>query len=259
MSEKMITYIKKNAIAIITINNPPMNAMSEGAWTELDEVLGELDSRKDQVKAVILTGKGKAFVAGADIKSFLKLTQEKARARLKMTRRVYLKLERFERPVVCAINGYCLGAGLELAMCCDIRIACAEAKFGQPEINLGIIPGGGGAQRLSRLVGVGLAKELIYTGQFISAERAANIGLLNQVVDIEGLMNDAIKTAELIACKPPLAVRAAKEVIDRGLNMSLMEGLELEAYQWSYLCGTDDQKEGAAAFLEKRQPNFVGR
>ncbi|MBW2118166.1 MAG: enoyl-CoA hydratase/isomerase family protein [Deltaproteobacteria bacterium] len=259
MSGKKISYIIDNDIAIITINNPPMNAMSMEVWGELDRALNELDSRKDEIKVVIMTGKGKAFVVGADIKSFLNLTQEKARSRLKKTRRVYLKLERFERPVICAVNGYCLGAGLELAMCCDIRIASTEAKFGQPEINLGIIPGGGGTQRLSRLVGVGLAKELIYTGKSINAERAADIGLVNRVVNPEGLINDVLKTAELIASKPPLAVGAAKEVIDRGLNMSLMESLEIEAYQWSYLCGTNDQKEGALAFLEKRQPKFTGR
>jgi enoyl-CoA hydratase/carnithine racemase len=161
--------------------------------------------------------------------------------------------------VICAINGYCLGAGLELAMCCDIRVASSQAQLGQPEINVGVIPGGGGTQRLPRLVGAGRAKELIYTGKFIGAEEAARIGLVNRVVEPEMLMDEVMELAALIADKPPLGIRAAKESITRGLNMTLLEGLELESYHWSYLCGTEDQKEGARAFIEKRKPVFKGR
>ena len=259
MSEQVVTYIIENEIAIITINNPPMNPLIVAVRERLTAIMDELAGKLDEVKAVILTGTGKAFVAGADIKSFPELTPETAKDRLRNGRPMYLKFEQFDRPVICAINGYCLGGGLELAMCCDIRIASSNAQFGQPEINLGIIPGAGGTQRLPRLVGTGIAKELIYTGKLISAERAMSIGLVNAVVEPEKLMDEAKEMAALIASKPVLAVRAAKEAINHGLNMTLHEGLEVEASHWSYLCGTEDQKEGATAFIEKRKPKFVGR
>jgi len=259
MSEQVVSYVIEDEIAVITINNPPMNPLITAVRDQLSAIMSELAGKLDEVKAVILTGSGKAFVAGADIKSFPELTQEKAKARLQTTRPLYQQMEDFTRPVICAVNGYCLGGGLELAMSCDIRIASSKAQFGQPEINLGIIPGGGGTQRLPRLVGAGIAKELIYTGKFISAERAAAIGLVNAVVEPEKLMDEAKEMAALIASKPVLAVRAAKEVINHGLNMTLSEGLDLESMHWSYLCGTEDQKEGAAAFIEKRKPTFVGR
>jgi enoyl-CoA hydratase len=259
MADRLVTYTIENTIVIVTIDNPPMNPLTTEMRDQLIASFDELDSKKDEIRVVILTGRGKAFMAGADIKSFPELTQEKAKARLKEGRKLYLKLEQFERPVICAINGYCLGAGLELAMCCDIRIASSQAQLGQPEINVGVIPGGGGTQRLPRLIGAGRAKELIYTGRFISAEEAERIGLVNKVVDPERLMDEAMEMASLIAVKPPLGIRAAKEAIDRGLNMTLLEGLEVEAYHWSYLCGTEDQKEGAKAFIEKRNPVFSGR
>jgi enoyl-CoA hydratase len=259
MSDKLVTYTTDNAIAMITIDNPPMNPLTTKLREQFLAILDELESKIDEIKVVILTGKGKAFMAGADIKSFPELTQEKAKARLKKSKQLYLKVEEFERPVICAINGYCLGAGLELSMCCDIRIASTKAQLGQPELNVGVIPGGGGTQRLPRLVGTGIAKELIYTGQFIKAEEAARIGLVNKVVEPEKLLDEAMEMAELIASKPPLAVKAAKDAINRGLNMTLSEGLEVEAHHWSYLCGTEDQKEGARAFIEKRKPVFKGR
>jgi len=259
MSEQVVNYVIENDIAIITINNPPMNSLITAVRDQLSAIIGELSGRLHDVKTVILTGTGKAFVAGADIKSFPELDQEKAKVRLKQLRPFYQQMEDFTRPVICAINGYCLGGGLELAMSCDIRIASSTAQFGQPEINLGIIPGGGGTQRLPRLVGAGVAKELIYTGKFISAEQAYAIGLVNAVVEPDKLMDEAKEMAMLIAGKPVMAVRAAKEAINHGLNMTLHEGLDLEAMHWSYLCGTEDQKEGAAAFIEKRKPKFVGR
>ena len=259
MSGTFVTYTVDDSTAIITIDNPPMNPLTAELRNRLLATLDELDAKKDEIKAVILTGKGKAFMAGADIKSFPELTQEKARARLKEGRRLYLRVEEFERPIICAINGYCLGAGLELAMCCDIRIASSKAELGQPEINVGLIPGGGATQRLPRLVGVGIAKELIYTGKFIGAEEAARTGLVNSIVEPENLLEQALEMARLIAGKPPLGIRAAKEAINRGLNMTLREGLEVEAYHWSYLCGTEDQKEGARAFIEKRKPLFKGK
>ena len=259
MGERVVDYVIENEIAIITINNPPMNSLTNAVREQLSAIMREVREKQDEIKVVILTGAGKAFVAGADIKSFPELTQEKAKARLMTTRPFYQQFEDFARPVICAVNGYCLGGGLELAMSCDIRIASTAAQFGQPEINLGIIPGGGGTQRLPRLVGSGIAKELIYTGKFISAERAEAIGLVNLVVKPEELMAEAKQMAALIASKPLLAVRAAKEAINHGLNMTLHEGLDLESFHWSYLCGTEDQKEGAKAFIEKRKPKFIGR
>jgi len=259
MSEQVVSYVIEDEIAIITINNPPMNPLTNAVREQILEIMDTLREKLDEIKVVILTGTGKAFVAGADIKSFPTLTQEAAKARLKLTRALYQQMEDFTRPVICAVNGFCLGGGLELAMSCDIRIASTKAQFGQPEINLGIIPGGGGTQRLPRLVGAGIAKELIYTGQFISAERAAAVGLVNKVVEPDDLMAEAKKIAAYIAGKPVLAVRAAKEAINHGLNMTLHEGLDLESMHWSYLCGTEDQKEGPNAFIEKRKPNFVGR
>lgn len=259
MNNKFISYTIDSYIAIITINNPPMNPLTKEVWEQLEKALDELELKKEEVRVLILTGKGKAFVAGADIKSFQDLTQEEAKIRLKRAKRRYLKIEQFEKPVICAINGYCFGGGLELAMCCDIRIASSNAQLGQPEINIGLIPGGGGTQRLPRLVGEGIAKELIFTGKPISAQRAAEIGLVNKVVAPEKLMEEAIEMANLIASKPPLAIRAAKEAVNVGLDVPLMEGLEVEAYHWSYLCGTEDQKEGAKAFIEKRQPIFKGK
>ncbi len=259
MSEQVVSYVIEDEIATITINNPPMNPLTDAVREGLLTIAQELREKIEEIKVVVLTGTGKAFVAGADIKSFPFLTQETAKARLKKTRLLYQQMEDFTRPVICAVNGFCLGGGLELAMSCDIRIAAATAQFGQPEVNLGIIPGGGGTQRLPRLVGAGIAKELIYTGEFISAERAAAIGLVNKVVAPEDLMAEAKKMAAYIARKPVLAIRAAKEAINHGLNMTLHEGLDLESMHWSYLCGTEDQKEGAKAFIEKRKPNFVGR
>ena len=258
MNERVVSYFVENEIAIITINNPPMNPLTNAVREQLLTILRELREKQNEIKVVILTGTGKAFVAGADIKSFPELTQETAKIRLTTTRPLYQQIEDFVRPIICAINGYCLGGGLELAMSCDIRIAATTAQFGQPEINLGIIPGGGGTQRLPRLVGAGIAKELIYTGKLINAERAEAIGLINKIVEPNCLMAEAKEMATLIASKPLLAVRAAKEAINHGLNMTLSEGIDLESFHWSYLCGTEDQKEGANAFIEKRKPKFTG-
>ncbi|MBW2058657.1 MAG: enoyl-CoA hydratase/isomerase family protein [Deltaproteobacteria bacterium] len=260
MSRKYVSCTIEDRIAVVTIDNPPMNALSDAAREELDEVFEELDENIENAMAVILTGAGeKAFVAGADIKVFPTLNPEIARRRLKRGKALLLKIENFDRPVICAINGFCLGLGLELAMCCDIRIAAEHAKLGQPEINVGVIPGAGGTQRLARLVGEGIAKELIYTGRFIDAQEAQRIGLVNKVVPGNELRREAMEMAEGIAGKPPLAVRAAKEAIHQGLSMALDQGLEIEIDRWSYLCGTEDQKEGAAAFIEKRKPVFKGR
>jgi enoyl-CoA hydratase len=259
MVSALATYTIENAIALITIHNPPMNTLTIELRDQLRAIFDELNAEKDKVRVVIIMGSGKAFMAGADIKSFPELSQAKAKLRLKKSRQLYLRIEQFERPIICAINGYCLGAGLELAMCCDIRIACPRAQLGQPEINVGVIPGGGGTQRLPRLIGEGRAKELIYTAKFISAEEAKQIGLVNKVVDSKRLLEEAMEMASLIATKPSLAISAAKKSISLGLDMTLLDGLKLESQHWAELCGTEDQKEGAKAFIEKRKPVFRGR
>jgi len=259
MDRKYVNYSLEHRIAIVTIDNPPMNPLTDDTREDLESVFDELNNDIEKVGVVILTGAGeKAFVAGADIKVFPTLYPENARPRLQKNKERCLKIEHFIRPVICAINGFCLGGGLELAMCCDIRIAADHAKLGQPEINLGVMPGSGGTQRLSRLVGEDIAKELIFTGRFIDAEEAWRIGLVNKVVTKEKLMDVAVDMATLLASKPPLALRAAKETIHEGSDMTLNQGLDLEIERWSYLCGTEDQKEGAAAFIEKRKPVFKG-
>jgi len=254
-----VTYELEENIAIVTIDNPPMNAINDQAKDDMESVFDELNDQIDQVRVVILTGAGnKAFVAGGDIKEFPHLSPERAKARLKRSRRLLVKVEHYERPVICAIDGFCLGAGLELAMCCDLRIATDKSKFGQPETNLALIPGSGGTQRLSRLIGVGIAKELIFTGKFIDADEAKNIGLINVVTPEGKHLDEAKEMAKVLCAKSPLALRAAKEAIDRGINMTLENGLDVEADLWCFLCGTQDQKEGALAFIEKRKPVFKG-
>jgi enoyl-CoA hydratase len=260
MMAKIVTYQLEENMAIVTIDNPPMNAINDQAKDDLEAVFDELNDQIDQVKVVILTGAGdKAFVAGGDIKEFPHLNPERAKARLKRSRRLFVKMEQYERPVICAINGFCLGAGLEIAMCCDIRIATEKSKFGQPETNLALIPGSGGTQRLPRLVGTGIAKELIFTGRFVNADEAKNIGLINLVTPKGKHLDEAKEMAKTLCSKSPLALRAAKEAIDRGMNMTLDNGLDIEADLWCFLCGTQDQKEGARAFIEKREPVFKGK
>lgn len=260
MKKRYVACEINQKIAIVTINNPPVNALSDETRDDLEAVFDHLGTVVTEIGSVILIGAGeKAFVAGADVKVFPTLSPETAKARLKRNKERYYQIENFQRPVICAINGFCLGGGLELAMCCDIRIAADHATLGLPEINLGVMPGSGGTQRLARLVGEGIAKDLIFTGRFISAEEAKDIGLVNKVVPKEALLKEAVELGNLLAAKPPLALKAAKESIHNGLSGSLDEGLSLEIERWSALCATEDQKEGAKAFLEKRKPVFRGR
>lgn len=247
-------------IALITLDNPPMNAMTDDLRQELEEIFSHLESIVDEVAAVVIASASKkAFVAGADINIFLGLHPELARRREQTAMRRFNQIARYERPVIAAVHGFCLGGGLELAMACDIRIAAEDAQLGQPEVNLGLVPGSGGTQRLPRLVGPGLAKEMIFTGRFLPASEALAIGLVNRVVPREALLGEAMEMARLIATKPPLAIRAAKEAVNRGLEMPLQDGLEMEAMYFSALTGTEDQKEGARAFVEKRKPEFTGK
>ena len=208
------------------------------------------------ISVIILTGEGKAFVAGADITEMSSMDAAEGKAFGEKGAKVFRKIELLSKPVIAAVNGYALGGGCELAMCCDIRIASAKAKFGQPEVGLGITPGFSGTQRLPRLVGMGKAKELIFTAEAINADEACRIGLVNSVAEPEELMNTAVAMAEKIAGKAPAAVKYSKESINRGMQCSMDEAINIEANLFGLCFATEDQKEGMKAFMEKRKAKF---
>lgn len=245
-------------IGILTISSPAtLNALNSKIIGELNSFISNIDLEATRV--LIITGEGKAFVAGADISEMSNLNEEQGYAFGKAGAMVFKKIEDLEIPVIAAVNGFALGGGCELAMACDIRIASAKASFGQPEVNLGIIPGFSGTYRLSKLVGQGIAKELIYTGVRIFADDALQIGLVNKVVAPEELMNTAIQMAENILSSAPIAVRYAKKCINENYDLSANEAIELENRYFAKCFATADQKEGMAAFLGKRQANFTNK
>ena len=259
---KRIIYEKKDGVAWITLNNPERyNALDYEMRKELKEALE--DAAKDgNVRAVVIRGSGKAFSAGADIRAFLEWTPLKAMEVLKEvgTSLVLSRIIReMPKPVIAAVHGYCLGGGFELAQACDIIIASEDAVFGQPEINVGLIPGGGGTQRLPRLIGEKKAKELMFTGDRISAKDMAELGLVNKVVPSNKLMDAVNELLEKIKSKSPVVIAAAKEAINASMEMNLTEGLRYEVQILASLFSTEDQKEGAKAFLEKRKPEWKGR
>jgi len=247
-------------LAIVTINRPEvMNALNSVTLTELDHCFDEL-AKADDVLCVIITGAGdKSFVAGADIKELNTDTVITGKERALRGQMIYSKIENLPKPVIAAINGFALGGGCELALACDIRLASDKAKLGQPEVNLGIIPGYGGTQRLARLVGPGMAKKMIFTGDFVRADEALRIGLVDAIYPSEQLMEEAMKLAGKICTKGPLAVRYAKQAINLGMNTDLHSGMRYEAEAFGAICATDDKAEGTGAFLEKREAKFEGR
>jgi enoyl-CoA hydratase/carnithine racemase len=250
----------ENQIAVLTIDHPPVNSFNKQVITELDEAVDALLA-DDDVKAVIVTGGGtNAFVAGADIPEIKELVEnedeEGARAFLERGQGTFHKIARATKPFIAAINGYCLGGGLELAMACHMRICSDRARLGQPEINLGIIPGWGGTQRLSRLTNKGKAVELILTGDPITAQDAYRIGLVNKVVPSGAVLKEAQGLARKIVSKSKFPIAAALRAISGGLQATIEEGLQLEADQFIGLAETEDIHEGINAFLEKRQPDF---
>jgi enoyl-CoA hydratase len=244
---------RQDAVAVVTIDRPDaLNALNVETLTELRDRLREL-AEDDSAHVVVLTGAGdRAFVAGADIKYMAGLGREEARKWGGLGHETALLLEVMPKPTIAAINGFALGGGCELALGCDLRYASSEARLGQPEIELGIIPGWGGTQRLARVCGLGAAKELILTGRLIYAEEALRIGLVNAIAD--PVLDHALDVAEQLAAKSPIALRLAKRL----LNLS-PAALQLEAEEFGELFATEDAKEGLAAFVEKRTPHFVGR
>jgi enoyl-CoA hydratase len=248
-------------IAVITFNRPTvLNALRTSLLAEVSRALVELE-RDERVRAVVITGSGeKAFAAGADISELNVLPNagagaDQARSGQALTRQI----ERLRKPVIMAVNGFALGGGCEIAMAGDILIASENAKFGQPEVNLGLIPGYGGSQRTTRLIGKGMAMYLCLTGEVIDAQEAFRIGLVQKVVPRAELLAQAKRIAEVIASKAPLAIAACKRVINNGAHLSIDDGLELEALEFGALVDTEDIKEGTGAFLEKRKPQWKGR
>ena len=250
---------REDAVATVTINKPKsLNALNSDVLTELNRCFQELDG-DDEIKVIILTGEGKAFVAGADISEMQPLNAAEAHAFAKLGMDTFMLIEHLSKPVIAAVNGFALGGGCELSLACDIRIASEKAVFGQPEVGLGITPGFGGTQRLPRTVGVGIAKELIYTAKNIKADRAYEIGLVNAVVAPEELMDEAKRMGDTIASKGSKSVSYAKAAIVDGIQADIHTGMDIEKSAFALCFATDDQKEGMAAFLGKRAPEFQGK
>ena len=260
MSYENLLYEKKDGISYITFNRPKvLNALNRKTVEELHHVL--VDARDDaSVRVLILTGAGeKAFVAGADINELAQQTPVNGKEFSLFGQSVFHLLETMGKPSICAINGFALGGGCELALCCSIRLANKTAKLGQPEVKLGILPGYGGSQRMARLCGKGTAHELCLTGEMITAEEAQRIGLVNRVYEPADLLPAAEAMAKKIIEKAPLAVKYCMEAIERGVEMPLEEGLFLEATLFGLCCATEDMREGTKAFLEKRAAQFQGK
>jgi enoyl-CoA hydratase len=259
MEFKNIIFEKHEGIATITLNRPEtLNAFNKEV---VQEILDAIEDIKvdENIRVVVLTGAGeKAFSTGADIKAMIGMTALKARELSSMGERLCMTLETFEKPVIAAINGYALGGGMEVAMACDLRIASENARMGQTEINIGLIPGWGGTQRLTRLVGMTKAKELIFTGKMIDAKTAEQIGLLNMVVSTDKFRQAIHQFAAEVASKAPAALKVAKALITKGADISLDAALELEREGFGVVGSTDDLKEGVSAFSNKRKPEFKG-
>lgn len=255
-----VLYEKKDAIGYVTVNRPKvLNALNTPTWADLRTAFE--DARDDNaVRGVILTGVGdKAFIAGADISELAHATALEAEESSRFGQKVLDLIENLGKPVIAAVNGFALGGGCETAMACTIRIAVDAAKFGQPEVKLGLLPGGGGTQRLPRLVGKGRALQLILSGEMISAQDAYRIGLVNEIVPSADLITRAEAILKKIASNAPIAVRFALEAANKGVETSQAEGLLLEASYFGLCAATEDKKEGTTAFLEKRTPQFHGR
>jgi len=248
----------EDRVAIVTINNPPANALSRKVLEELQELLVQWEA-DSAIKAIVLTGEGRFFIAGADIKEFTQMDVADAKAASKLGQDLFTRIETFPKPVIAAINGPCLGGGLELAMACHIRLAAVEARLGLPELNLGLIPGYGGTQRLPRLVGKGRATQMILTSDMIDGVEAHRIGLAEAVYPVEQLLDEAKKLASAISNKSAVTVKLALAAIHASGTLSPEVGMQTEAELFGEAFATDDVREGVAAFIEKRKPQFSDR
>ncbi len=257
MNYQNILFEIKNHTGIVTINRPDkLNALNGQTISELEDVIDSIKNNSE-VFVVVITGSGeKAFVAGADISEINKLDIILGKEFSEKGNRVFRKIETLDKPVIAAVNGFALGGGCELALACHIRIASENAKFGQPEVNLGIIPGYGGTQRLARVINSARALEMILTGDMVSAEEALKIGLVNKVFTLTDLLPKTLELADKISSKGQQAIRYALKAVKATDNISLTEGIAYEASLFALVCGTEDFKEGTSAFLEKRKPDF---
>jgi len=259
MGYNTIIFEKQDRIGVLRFNRPrQLNAINDEMMKELDDLLNKILINKD-IKVLIFTGQGKVFVAGADISYLTNLPPLEARRFVRDGQELFFKIESLPIPVIACVNGFALGGGMEIAMSCDFIYASENAKFGQPEVNLGIMPGFGGTQRLSRLVGKSIAKELCMTGHVISAQEAKELGIVNKVFPDEKLWDETQKVAEEIAGKGSISLRAIKRSIDRGFDLDLRSGCYMEADNFALCFASPDAKEGLKAFLEKRAPEFKGK
>ena len=259
MEFKNTLYEKREGIATITINRPKVNALNGQAIQEISARLDDAE-QDEEVKVVVITGAGdRAFCAGLDLNAVRDMHSIEAMNFTVFGQRLTKKIEELRKPVIAAINGYALGGGLELAMSCDLRIASENAKLGQTELNVGLIPGWGGTQRLPRLVGRGIAKELIFTGKMIDAKTAKQLGLLSAVVPPDKLKSAVKDLANELMTKPPVGVQMTKQLINNSIEMDLTKGLLQEAEAFGVIVSTEDFNEGVAAFLEKRKPEYKGK
>lgn len=255
--KNLLVEVKGATLVVIVNREKSMNSLSVETIKELQDVFDDYEDSKN-IRCVIITGAGnKAFVAGANIEELSELDLKSGGKFSKRGLRLMKSIHNFPWPVIAAVNGYALGGGCELALACDIRLASANAKLGQPEVNLGVITGFGGSQRLPRIVGRGKATQLILTGEMISAQEAHRIGLVDEVYAPEELMPKSLAMAEVIASKGPVAIKLSKYCINQGLEGSLENGCEIEEEKFGEICGTKDKTEGTRAFLEKRKPNFT--
>jgi enoyl-CoA hydratase len=256
----LLLDIEADGIAVATINRPDkLNALNADVIADLGALAEEV-ATNDAIRALILTGAGaKAFVAGADIGELAEVDGGRGKALAERGQGVFRTIERLRKPVVAAVNGFALGGGCELAMACHIRLAAPSAKFGQPEVKLGLLPGYDGTVRLPRLVGRGIATELLLTGRMVDASEAERIGLVNRVVEAEALLNECRTLLRTVLAMGPIAVGLTLDQVDRALDATIDEGLKLEAEAFGAACASEDKQEGTAAFLEKRQPTFPGR
>lgn len=260
MESKHIIYEKSEGVATITLNRPEaLNAFSKELIEEIFHAIDDIKA-DDDIRVVVLTGAGeKAFSAGADIKAMAGMNALKARELSLMGERLCTELEKLEKPVIAAINGYALGGGMEVSMACDLRIASETARMGQTEVNIGLIPGWGGTQRLTRLIGMTKAKELVFTGRIIDAKTAEQLGILNMVIPADKFRETVRQFALDLAGKAPIALKVAKAVITRGADIGLESALALEREGFGVVGSTEDLKEGVSAFSEKRKPIFKGK